>query len=313
MVSPLAGRSVLPVLLSLALACAGSPTTSDGQGAGFPVVNPTAVTPTTLPTAGPWFHTVRTASSTDGLTFTDDRAADVVEHASVPSALRFSNGTLRLYFVDFSSGSPERLGCVESKDNGRKYTWAACAIAGLTSVKAVDPCPVLLEDGRVRLYFYASATDVNANGAHHIDSAISTDGIHFTREGTAFTSDGLVDPDVFFTGTLWVMHVFSLAEGATIVATSPDGLAFTRAGILPPRNYGVTSPVRLTSGTFRMYAFRQPDATEFVSLSSADGLSWTLDAGTRFTVPAAYQITDPFVIARGDGTWLMTYKREKRP
>jgi hypothetical protein len=61
-----------------------------------------------------------------------------------------------------------------------------------------------------------------------------------------------------------------------------------------------------------MYAFHQPDATEFVSLISTDGLSWTLEAGTRFSVPTGYQITDPYVIARGDGGWFMTYKREKR-
>ena len=49
----------------------------------------------------------------------------------------------------------------------------------------------------------------------NVDAAVSTDGVHFNREGTAFSYDGLVDPDVFWTGQQWVMHVFSLSAGAT--------------------------------------------------------------------------------------------------
>jgi hypothetical protein len=73
----------------------------------------------------------------------------------------------------------------------------------------------------------------------------------------------------------------------------------------------VTKPVRLGDGTFRMYAFAQPDAAAFVSLRSSDGLAWTMESGTRFTA-AGTPVTDPFVIERGDGTWLMVYKRQTR-
>jgi len=274
----------------------------------FPVVNPNSVTPSPLPTSGPWYHHVRTAVSSDGLTFIEERAPTLVDHASVPAALQFHDGTIRVYFVDFSSGNPERLGCVESSDNGRSYRWAGCVIDGLTSNKAVDPCPILLSDGRVRLYFYASEQNVNSTGPHRIDTAVSSDGIHFTREATVFTFDGLVDPDVFFNGSLWVMHVFSLTVGGTVVATSADGLSFHQIGTLSPTGYGVTRPVRLADGTFRMYGFRQPDAQEFVSLRSSDGLTWSLESGVRFRAGAGRQITDPYVIEKPDGKWLMAYK-----
>jgi len=298
--------------VGLALSLAGCTSATVPAESGFPVVNPGAITPVTPPAVGPWLHTVRTASSSDGLTFHDDRTADLVLHASVPAALQFADGTLRVYFVDFSSGTPERLGCVASHDGGASYQWSGCVISGLQSVKAVDPCPVLLDDGRVRLYFYASADNVNSTGPHAVDAAISTDGVHFTREGTVFVADGLVDPDVFWNGSQWIMHVFSLAGGGTVVATSADGLNFQRQGILQPANYGVTRPVRLPDGSFRMYAFHQPDATSFVSLHSSDGLAWTLESGNRFTVPGDKQITDPYVVARDDGTWLMAYKQENR-
>jgi hypothetical protein len=297
-------------IVGVAAACHGA--TEPATEEGFPVKNPAEVQPTTLPTSGPWYHTVRSAASSDGLSFRDERGADLVLHASVPSAIRLGDGALVVYFVDFSSGSPERLGCVISQDGGRTYRWGGCAITGLKSVKAVDPCPVLLEDGRVRLYYYASGDNVDAAGPHPVHSAISTDGIHFAYEATTFVADGLVDPDVFWTGSQWVMHVFSLSVGGTVVATSPDGLAFTQRGILQPRGYGVTKPVRLSDRTFRMYAFAQPDAASFVSLRSSDGLAWTMEPGTRFTAAAGTQVTDPFVIARGDGTWLMVYKKQTR-
>ncbi|HSW30168.1 MAG TPA: exo-alpha-sialidase [Longimicrobiales bacterium] len=303
-------RLALFVLLTHVAACGGA--TEPSTDGGFPVENPSEVQPATPPTSGPWYHTVRSATSSDGLTFRDEREGNLVLHASVPSAIRLADGTVVVYFVDFSSGSPERLGCVVSRDRGATYQWGGCAISGLRSVKAVDPCPVLLEDGRVRLYYYASSDNVDAAGPHPIHSAISTDGIHFAYEATAFTADGLVDPDVFWTGSQWVMHVFSLAAGGTLVATSADGLSFAQRGVLEPRGYGVTKPLRLSDGTFRMYAFAQPDAVSFVSFRSNDGLAWTIEAGTRFTAAAGTQVTDPFVIARGDGTWLMVYKRQTR-
>jgi len=132
-------------LLAVLAACRGA--TEPAADEGFPVRNPAEVQPATPPASGPWYHTVRSAASGDGLSFHDEREAALVEHGSVPSALRLSDGTLVVYFVDFSSGAPERLGCVVSRDRGATYQWGGCVITGLRSVKAVDPCPVLLEDG----------------------------------------------------------------------------------------------------------------------------------------------------------------------
>src|SRR6266566_9228487 len=78
---PMSAPRVAGSLLLLGVACRTATTPAD-EAPRFPVVNPAAVTPTTLPTGGPWYHTVRTASSRDGLTFQDDRVPDVVEHAS---------------------------------------------------------------------------------------------------------------------------------------------------------------------------------------------------------------------------------------
>ncbi|NJD20792.1 MAG: hypothetical protein FIA95_16090 [Gemmatimonadetes bacterium] len=118
----------------------------------------------------------------------------------------------------------------------------------------MDSCPALLEVGRVRPCYYASSDNVDTAGPHPVHSAISSDGIHFADEVTTFTA---------------------------------DDLSFTQRGLLEPRRYGVTTPVRLPDGTFRMYAFAQPDAVSFVSLRSHDGLAWALEVGPRFTAAAA--------------------------
>jgi len=296
----------------LLLAVLGMDCSSDSPlPSNFPVKNPAEVTPAQTPTSGPYFHTLRTASSTDGLTWTEDRTIDLVLHASVPAAVQLNDGTLVVYFVDFSSGSPERLGCVVSKDDGATFTWGNCSLSGLTSNKAVDFAPFLLQDTSVRLYFYASDVNVNSVGAHPIDYATSSDGISFLRIGTVFSYDGLVDPDIFYNGTDWIMHVFSLTDGATVRATSLDGLNFTYLDALQPTHYGVTKPVLLSDGSFRMYGFPQGanQQNRFVSMHASDGLVWTLEPGNRLVAPTGYETTDPYVIQLATGKWFMVYKR----
>lgn len=168
----------------------------------FPVKNPAEVVTSPLPATGPYYHTLRTASSTDGLIWTDDRTTDLALHVSVPSVAEMDDGTIIIYFVDFSSGAPEKLGCVISRDGGKTYTWGPCSLEGLTSNKAVDFAPFGPLNNTTQLYFYASSQDVNSTGLHNIDVAESNDGRLFTRKSTVFTYPGLVDPDVFYNGSL---------------------------------------------------------------------------------------------------------------
>lgn len=290
-------------------------TSDPAAPSAFPVRNPKEVIPTTPPTSGPYYHSIRTATSTDGLTWTEDRVADLALHASVPSAAQLPDGTLIVYFVDFSSGSPERLGCLVSKDNGATFTWGNCAIAGLATEKAVDFAPLTMINGDMGMYYYSSDQDVNSTGTHAIDLAIGESGISFTRLLTVFSYDGLVDPDVFYNGREWIMHVFSLADGATVRATSPDGLSFTYEDHLQPSGIGVTKPLTLPDGTFRMYGFPQGanQQNRFISLLSSDGYTWTLETGNRLVAPMGYEITDPYVIRLVSGKYFMVYKRSKNP
>ncbi|MEW6319704.1 MAG: hypothetical protein AB1635_01315 [Acidobacteriota bacterium] len=266
--------------------------------------------PSGPPSAGPYVHEIRSARSPDGLAWTHDGAV-LLEHASVPSALVMPDGRVLVYYVD-AAQMPETVNCAEATADGRLRP-LGCTIAGRGGAKAVDPSVVLLPDGRVRLYYYASAQNVNAAGRHPIHAAVSDDGVHFVDEGEVYSDEGLVDPDVFWTGRDWLMFVFSLTRPGTIVAKSDDGRRFSYLGMHQLQGWGTTAPVRLEDGRFRLYAFNQGLQDTVRSFVSINALDWTMEDGIRLSAPPGLEITDPFVIRTRDGWWHMVYKVSPRP
>lgn len=261
---------------------------------------------------GPFFHQIYSASSPDGLTWTEDGQM-LIDHASVPAAFALPDGRIRIYYVD-ASQRPENVNCAESTDGGLTYHTLPFQIVGLSSVKAVDPSIVQLPNGRFRLYYYASSNDVGAAGDHSVNCAISDDGVTFYEERHALTYPGLVDPDVFWNGKKWVMFVFSLDDHTTVVAESKKGRVFKRVRPLSLTGWGTTAPVQLDDGRFRLYAFDQVHGQrEIGSFTSTDGFSWTQEPGIRLTAPTGKQITDPFVVHLPDGSWKMVYKLSDDP
>ncbi len=284
-----------------------------------PTSAPSAIPPPKSPLPptggeGPYSHQIYSASSRDGLTWTHDNRL-LLDHASVPAAIVTPEGKIRLYYVDASGareGRSENVNCAESSDGGATFRVLNCTIANRAGDKAVDPSIVRLPDGRYRLYYYAVTGKMDATSAHAIYSAISTDGVRFTQEKKVFEHPGAVDPDVFWTGKDWLMYVFTLKEGRTIIARSSDGLSFEYVAPLNPRNWGTTAPVKLDDGRFRLYAFKQPEMNSVGSFISTDALNWTQESGTRLTARSGESITDPFVVRLPDGTWKMFFKIERR-
>lgn len=288
---------ILPALCLLAIICCGCKNAED-----------LATTPRLQPPqpTGPYLHKIYSASSTDGLNWSFDNRL-LLDHASVPAAIVTPEGKIRIYYVD-ASQTPENTNCAESSDGGMNFTVLGCTIANRANDKALDPSIVLLPDGRYRLYYYASKQNPNTQDRHSIYSAISTDGIHFTQEQEVFSREGLVDPDVFAVGSEWLMYVFSLKEGATIIARSRDGLNFAYVGPLSLQGWGTTAPVKRDDGRWRLYAFYQRGNQTVASFVSDDALNWTQEAGTRLIAPAGHEITDPFVVRLPDKTWKMFMK-----
>ncbi|MBI3740765.1 MAG: hypothetical protein HY257_03275 [Chloroflexi bacterium] len=276
-----------------------------------PKDNPAPNQTLAAPQGGPYTHHIESATSSDGLNWSRDNRV-LIEHASVPTVIVTPAGNVRLYYVD-ANNRPENVNCAESSDGGKSFQVLNCAITNLTSQKAVDPSIVLLSDGRYRLYYYAATGNTDTHESHFIRSAISADGIRFTEEGTVFTYNGLVDPDVFWTGKQWLMYVFSLTDHATVIAKSDDGLKFEYVGPLGLKDWGTVAPIKLEDGRFRVYAFNQRTQIAFNSFISSDAINWTQESGDRLTAQAGTQITDPFVVRLRDGTWKMFYKVDPNP
>ena len=259
------------------------------------------------PVGGPYLHTVQSASSQEGLNFTLDGTV-LLEHASVPATVLLPNGRIRTYYVD-ASKTPETANVAESSDNGKSFKPLGLEIKKMAKRKALDPAVVPLEDGRWRLYYYACNDNPEAEGAHEMHAAISSDGVHFTEEQMVFSREGLVDPDVWWNGKEWLMYVFSMVEHDTIVARSKDGLKFEYVGPLGLRGWGTVAPVKLSDGRFRLFAFDQRMQQNIASFVSNDGSKWLQEPGWRLSVQGN-QITDPFVVKLPDGSWKMIFKMD---
>lgn len=254
-------------------------------------------------THGPYHDKISYARSEDLLHWVDSEET-LMEHASVPGAL-YKDGVIYMYFVDVSEdGIAERTGLIRSEDNGE--TWLDkqwISFEGIGNKVPVDPAPFLLDDGRIRMYYF-DINEARAPAGHlsvnKIYSAISTDGIYFVHEeGVRFSRQDVFDPVVIYEQGLWRMYVGDITNNQVICATSSDGLTFIEEGIA------------LTGGAIPEVVFKEDTYYLFtggidISLS-IDGVHFT-KTDHLFRSNLGMITADPSVIELNDGTYLMFYK-----
>ena len=251
---------------------------------------------------GPYRDKISYATSTNLLNWVDSGNV-LAEHASVPGAM-YKDNKIYVYFVDVSvDGIPERIGLIISEDNGT--TWLDKVIVnfdGIGDEVPVDPAPFLLDDGRIRLYYY----DIN-EGRNSMDpelenkiySAISSDGINFVQDGVCFSEKKVFDPDVILVGNIYRMYVGNVEDNLVVSATSSDGLTFTKEGTA--YSGGAVPDVFFKNNIYYLY-------TAGIDIStSTDGASFT-KTSSRFESNLNPLTADPSVIEIGDGTFMMFYK-----
>lgn len=246
---------------------------------------------------GPYKDKISYAIGTT-LTSWTDSGKTLAEHASVPDVI-YKDGKLFVYFTDVSKDSlPEQIGLITSTDQGQ--TWSAkqnLTIANIGDKTPVDLAPMVLDDGRIRLYYFdISKTMTEGLEKNTIYSAVSTDGINFTQEeGARFTHANIFDPDVIKVGNSWRLYAGS--DQTTLVATSSDGLTFTYEGVA----FSQGSVPNVVYENSLYYLF-----TAGIGIStSSDGKTFTATSN-RFDIGKL--AADPGVAKIADGKYIMVYK-----
>lgn len=219
------------------------------------------------------------------------------------------DGTIYLYFVDPAQGGRSGLSVAISTDGGATFRRQPIQLTA-EKPQMADPNPVLLDDRRIRLYYFRSDAPPQPGAGlellpHRIYSAVSQDGVHFTQEqGVRFTYDGInTDPDVFRVGDRWVMLA---SQGRRqILATSDDGLTFTYQGEVDMGgSVSSTFPIAGVLTTFYC-----DDRGGISAAQTKDGATWSQGQPVlRNDNPLKEMLCDPTVVQLPNGTYKLFYK-----
>ncbi len=262
---------------------------------------------------GPWNRDLYLCTSNDGLHFSGRQ--QFVDGSGVASVVRDSKGRLIAAFQWFPRDKTEdfdRVAVKVSTDEGK--TWSApqpIKLKGLPEdcMRPCDPTLVLLDDGRIRMYFTSDRrggrTYRPSAGTY---SAVSSDGLHYTFElGIRFavTGKAVLDCAVARLGKTWHYYAPVPAySGGAYHAVSKDGLEFTRqANMKIPGDRQWLGCVVPTKKGLRFYGSGGQGGW---CATSDDGYSWQL---TRDSLSAAM---DPSVVRTKDGRYLMIGTGELR-
>lgn len=252
---------------------------------------------------GPYYHKIYAATSKDGLSWQKNNQL-LFNHASVPGAV-IKDGVIYLYFVDASGRSSDQLSVGISKDSGRNFDKQKIEIKGVV-LAAVDPDPVLLDNGKIRLYYFASPIIVGdpaaASGPHQIMSAESSDGINFENPRKVFAEESITDPDVFKTAKDWRLFV-SKGTNLDLAISSDGGIIFTKQNNFSWSEGGVPNTFNF-NGTFRTYFCGKGGIG---SATGADIGKLIVESGVRMEESNKI-VCDPSVIQLPDNTFMMFYK-----
>lgn len=254
---------------------------------------------TTFSQTSPYYHQIYSATSTDGLNWTKQNVL-LFDHASVPGAVKDTNGTIFLYFDYFASTSSTEKLMVASSTDGITFTTAQeVQITGSTVIRRVDPTALLLPDGSIRLFYIDFDVSPNTKEVH---SATSVDGIHFTEDlGIRFTKEPITDPDVFSIGdSVWVMYVTYWGNGMELIRSmATDGLTFIEDTTFFFDKGGVSGTMQYDT-LFRTYYC----GNGIESFTTTKGKGVTMETGSRIDGP----VCDPTIIEFNQANYIMYYK-----
>jgi len=228
--------------------------------------------------------------------------------ARTPDVIRLDDGTYRMYYAA-TEGGASVIRYAESRDGAR---WAVLGTVLRGASHPADPefsvsgpRVVRLVDGRFRMY-YTSAPTSTQGPRSHVRSAISDDGVVFTREGVRINIAAydlaapfrLASHGAYFRvagGRVVGILTGTLASGAAdashlTIGTSVDGLTFGNFRTL--YNQWRDPVVIDVDGGYRLYATHQSGGQG--TATSADGLIWPASmTPVTFVDGRSHELTEP--------------------
>ena len=282
-----------PVATSVSTNAPSIQTTSNAQ-------RPTA-------SSGPW--------NQDLLLFTTDTLGDLgtsstlIERAGVPSLVQRTDGSLLAAFQWFPSDDAlgfDHAAVISSADGGATWTDPEpIVMEGLPDgyQRPFDPTLVVREDGTLFLYFTTSTEPVpGPDQSTMIGVASSTDGVHYTYIGQAFSQDGvsLYDSAVISWNGSWYIGNPRTQEAGQYRGTSTDGLTFTRGTDVSTTGLNWTGNFTNVDGTAYFFG---------TSSSGTRSTAWYATSSDMETwsdpVSLGVQMGDPAAVRLDDGTWIV--------
>lgn len=255
------------------------------------------------------------------IAWTKDNGTRITD-GSVPYIFKLADGRYRLYYC----GQGGILSAISS--DGLNFTKeSGVRIAPASGFEAVvcDPTMVELPDGRVRMYYKGADGSQGGPGQsiHKIFSAVSTDGLNFTREGLRIDSEKTDDqgwasvPEAIklADGRFRLYYVTGATEAKNGIASaiSTDGLTFTKEPGVRVPNFVDPAILLLADGTFLMLVanpgFYREVPSGIYSFTSENGLTFT----NRQTVVEGSDIYDPTMITIDGQTFRVYFGKVSPP
>ncbi len=273
---------VFVLLSALAVACGGGGH-DGGGGAG--------------PSASGW---TRDASNP---VLSPGPAAWDSQHAISPCVVK-AGATYRMWYDGTDGASTFRIGTATSPDGIAWTKSAANPVLVPTAAWELGGIGMacVVHDGATYRMWYLG----RSGGVDRIGTATSPDGVTWTKhEGNpvllpgaagAWDAEGVGGPSVLFDGATYRMWYTGVDAGGTArigLATSPDGIAWTKSPGNPGLNVGpaawdatgVEGPsVILDGGLYRMwFGGNNGDDERIGAAESADGIAWTKTGAPVFS------------------------------
>lgn len=249
------------------------------------------------------FEVIRSASSTDGRTFTPDAGYRLVDGYVDAHVIKAETGNW-LMLVS-TTPNPERLPqqiYMARSSDGLTWQVNTNVLIRVPNGNALDPTAVALSNGAYRVYYIGTPTVEDPFSNFYLTSGViqatSPTEWNFTPDPAAFGISG-VSPEAVTLGNGAVRLYITSSQGGMKVYQATNGLAFTEeSGALPQGSD--PSVIDLGNGQMRMYYVAQEPGglKEINTALSADGLNWTFEGRTGITNPTsnnAWGVPDSFL------------------